>query len=84
MICGPGRGGGGPPTASELQRRLRAERFGEPFLCWRDAGGERLLDVQWRTEHLARLGAVDVPRAAYLRRLAAVLSTAPAFAADAR
>jgi leucyl/phenylalanyl-tRNA--protein transferase len=31
----------------------------------------RLLDVQWRTDHLASLGAVDVARADYLRLLAA-------------
>ena len=30
------------------------------------AGGALLLDVQWTTEHLATLGAVDVPRAKYL------------------
>lgn len=37
----------------------------------RDAGeaDRRLLDVQWRTDHLASLGAVAVPRAEYLRRL---------------
>jgi leucyl/phenylalanyl-tRNA--protein transferase len=29
----------------------------------------RLLDVQWRTEHLASLGAVEVPRGQYLARL---------------
>ena len=34
------------------------------------AGGvERLLDVQWRTDHLATLGVVEVPRADYLRRV---------------
>jgi len=32
-------------------------------------GGE-LLDVQWVTPHLAGLGAVEIPRAEYLRRLA--------------
>ncbi len=32
-------------------------------------GGAELLDVQWTTEHLCSLGAVDVPRRAYLRRL---------------
>ena len=32
----------------------------------RDGGGT-LLDVQWTTPHLASLGAVDVPRARYLR-----------------
>jgi leucyl/phenylalanyl-tRNA--protein transferase len=38
-----------------------------------DAVATRLLDVQWNTEHLSSLGAVDVPRAAYLERLAAAL-----------
>ena len=33
----------------------------------------RLLDVQWVTPHLATLGAVEVPRADYLRRLSAAL-----------
>lgn len=31
------------------------------------AGGGTLLDVQWRTDHLASLGVVEVPRADYLR-----------------
>jgi leucyl/phenylalanyl-tRNA--protein transferase len=30
---------------------------------------DALLDVQWVTPHLATLGAVDIPRAEYLRRL---------------
>lgn len=33
----------------------------------------RLLDVQWRTDHLATLGVVEIPRAAYLRRLRVAL-----------
>ncbi|WP_084634572.1 leucyl/phenylalanyl-tRNA--protein transferase [Propionicicella superfundia] len=33
----------------------------------------RLLDVQWRTDHLATLGAVEIPRAEYLTRLRAAL-----------
>ena len=33
----------------------------------------RLLDVQWVTDHLATLGASEVPRAAYLERLGAAL-----------
>lgn len=38
------------------------------------AGGSgRLLDVQWRTEHLASLGVVEVSRADYLRRLGTAL-----------
>jgi leucyl/phenylalanyl-tRNA--protein transferase len=34
-----------------------------------DDGCDRLLDVQWTTEHLASLGAVDIPREEYLQRL---------------
>jgi leucyl/phenylalanyl-tRNA---protein transferase len=33
----------------------------------------RLLDVQWRTDHLASLGAVEIPRSRYLELLAAAL-----------
>ena len=42
----------------------------------------RLLDVQWRTEHLASLGVVEVDRATYRRRLARALTLPlpPAFA----
>jgi len=29
-----------------------------------------LLDVQWSTPHLASLGAIEIPRVEYLRRLA--------------
>lgn len=35
--------------------------------------GDRLLDVQWRTPHLASLGVVDIPRQEYLDRLARAL-----------
>jgi leucyl/phenylalanyl-tRNA--protein transferase len=40
------------------------------------AGG-RLVDVQWRTDHLASLGVVDVPRTRYLDLLAGALSLDP-------
>lgn len=40
-------------------------------------GGATLLDVQWTTEHLASLGAVDVPRAEYLHRLQAAIVQPP-------
>jgi leucyl/phenylalanyl-tRNA--protein transferase len=43
----------------------------------RSCGGPRLLDVQWRTEHLASLGVVEIPREEYLRRLAAALPLPP-------
>ncbi|MGI8684528.1 MAG: leucyl/phenylalanyl-tRNA--protein transferase [Acidimicrobiales bacterium] len=40
-------------------------------------GVPRLLDVQWRTPHLQSLGAVEIPREDYLRRLAAALPQPP-------
>lgn len=36
--------------------------------------GARLLDVQWRTDHLASLGVVEIPREDYLQRLPVALS----------
>lgn len=41
--------------------------------------GLRLLDVQWSTEHLASLGAVELDRPVYLDRLAGALALPPAF-----
>jgi leucyl/phenylalanyl-tRNA---protein transferase len=38
-----------------------------------DGDPRRLLDVQWRTDHLAGLGVIEVPRAEYLARLRAAL-----------
>jgi leucyl/phenylalanyl-tRNA--protein transferase len=38
---------------------------------------DRLLDVQWRTEHLASLGVVEIARSAYLRRLELALALPP-------
>ena len=48
----------------------------------RSAGsiGERLLDVQWCTDHLATLGVVEIPRVDYLERLEVALELPPAFA----
>ena len=40
-------------------------------------GLPRVLDVQWRTDHLTSLGVVGVPRAAYLARLPEVLALPP-------
>jgi leucyl/phenylalanyl-tRNA---protein transferase len=42
-----------------------------------DGGTDRLLDVQWRTDHLATLGVVDVPREEYLRLLRRALRRPP-------
>jgi leucyl/phenylalanyl-tRNA--protein transferase len=43
------------------------------------APGPRVLDVQWRTPHLASLGVVEVPRRDYLRLLDAALGSPAAF-----
>ena len=50
------------PDASKVALVALVERL-------RRAGGARLLDVQWQTDHLARLGAVAVPRNRYLQLL---------------
>ncbi|RZS89560.1 leucyl/phenylalanyl-tRNA--protein transferase [Motilibacter rhizosphaerae] len=51
----------------------------------REDGAPRLLDVQWRTDHLATLGAVAVRRREYLRRLrVALASPLPAAFDDGR
>ena len=42
-----------------------------------DRDERRLLDVQWLTPHLASLGAVEVPRSAYLDLLARAVAAAP-------
>jgi leucyl/phenylalanyl-tRNA---protein transferase len=39
-----------------------------------DPAPTTLLDVQWTTPHLATLGAMDVPRAEYLRLLRTALA----------
>ncbi len=43
------------------------------------AGGFLLLDTQWTTPHLAQFGAVEIPRAQYLRLLAAALEREAVF-----
>ncbi len=39
-----------------------------------DGDPRRVIDVQWRTEHLASLGATEVPRPAYLQLLKEALA----------
>jgi leucyl/phenylalanyl-tRNA--protein transferase len=48
-----------------------------------DAGGPRLIDVQWTTPHLERLGARDLPRRDYLAALVVALELPPAFGGEA-
>lgn len=42
-----------------------------------DRDPARVIDVQWATPHLASLGVVEVPKADYLRRLAAAVELGP-------
>lgn len=41
---------------------------------WLQATGGQLFDVQWRTDHLATLGAIAIDRAEYLARLATAVA----------
>lgn len=41
------------------------------------AGGGRLVDVQWQTDHLASLGVGAIPRAEYLAQLPRLLALPP-------
>lgn len=45
-------------------------------------GGFRLLDTQFVTEHLARFGAIEIPRAEYRRRLLVALEAPARFLID--
>ena len=59
---------------SMFSRRRDASKFALIALVARlNRGGFALLDTQFVTDHLARLGAVEIPRAAYHRRLHAAI-----------
>ena len=60
------RSGGSKTALAFLIHRLRA-------------GGFRLFDTQFLTPHLASLGAVEIPRAEYHRRLAAAIALPACF-----
>jgi leucyl/phenylalanyl-tRNA---protein transferase len=62
---------------SMFHRRTDASKValvGLVELLTADDDPRRLLDVQWRTDHLASLGVVEIPRPEYLERLAAALA----------
>jgi len=60
---------------SMFSRKRDASKFALIALVARlRAGGFRLLDTQFVTPHLARLGAIEISRAAYHRALAAALA----------
>ena len=55
---------------SMFHRRTDASKIALVHLVGRlNAGGYRLLDTQFITDHLASLGAIEIPRAEYERRL---------------
>lgn len=61
---------------SMFHRRTDASKvalLGLVNLLLADGRPARLLDVQWRTEHLGRLGAVEIDREHYLHRLGVAL-----------
>ncbi len=41
----------------------------------------RVLDVQWRTDHLGSMGAIELPRVSYLDRLASAIELPPVLSA---
>ena len=44
---------------------------------WLQEIGAELFDVQWTTPHLESLGAIDIPRDEYLRRLSSAVAVRP-------
>jgi leucyl/phenylalanyl-tRNA--protein transferase len=68
---------------SMFSRRTDASKVALAFLVHRlRAGGFTLFDVQFLTDHLQSLGAVEVPRAAYQRQLQAALGRTASFAPE--
>ncbi len=65
-----------PPGDRRVEGRARGPRRPARATC---PGEPRLLDVQWRTPHLASLGCVEISRREYLDRLPeALAATVPA------
>lgn len=56
---------------SMFHRRTDASKVALVGLVSLLSPADGLLDVQWRTDHLASLGVVEIPRAEYLERAAA-------------
>ena len=65
---------------SMFSRATDASKLALAYLIHRlRAGGFQLFDTQFLTPHLASLGAVEIPRAAYHRRLRSALGTEARF-----
>ena len=68
---------------SMFSRRTNASKTALAYLIHRlNAGGFTLFDTQFLTPHLASLGAVEIPRAEYRRRLENALATTANFTPD--
>jgi leucyl/phenylalanyl-tRNA--protein transferase len=66
---------------SMFTRQRDASKIALVFLTERlRQRGFQLFDIQFRTEHTARLGAVEIPRAEYLERLRRALACPASFA----
>ncbi len=66
---------------SMFSRRTDASKIALAYLVHRlRAGGFTLFDTQFLTPHLASLGGIEIPRAAYHRRLAQALTQPATFA----
>lgn len=72
--------GGLVAAESKFHHVTDASKVAVVALCRRldAAGGRRLVDVQWSTEHLARLGVDIMPRAQYLELLPSLVRQDPA------
>lgn len=67
---------------SMFSRRTDASKIALAYLVDRlRAGGFTLFDTQFVTDHLASLGAIEIPRAEYLRRLKQALAREADFTA---
>lgn len=68
---------------SMFSRRTDASKIALAFLVDRlRLGGFRLFDTQFLTAHLASMGAVEIPRATYHRRLEAAIAQSADFASS--
>ena len=69
---------------SMFSRQTDASKVALVHLCARLVKGNfRLLDTQFVTDHLGRFGAVEIPKEAYMKRLAEALTSPARFYCDA-
>ncbi|MEY3470382.1 MAG: hypothetical protein RLZZ575_842, partial [Actinomycetota bacterium] len=66
---------------SMFHRKTDASKTAMVYLVekLKNAGGERIFDVQWQTPHLKSMGVIEISRSSYLNQLKKVLKTKPAF-----